>query len=162
MQPCLLVSSSQRLSGIADHIGRLACGQYFRLHLGLSQGQQKVIVGQFQDALLDHLRSGFGQFQWSKEHAPSHNHDDAIDIFGTDGASIIAIEIDKPRADQVAKKFLSRMALLHPLGKPIYYLAVCYPGTEKMSQPECLKYFSYCQILANELGHEYGGFIIQA
>lgn len=73
----------------------------------------------------------------------------------------VIIEIDATRADQVAKKMMSRFswAILHqgktPLrnemsrnemssfsdNTPIVYVSLLYPGTEKMNPEECKKYF---------------------
>jgi hypothetical protein len=71
----------------------------------------------------------------------------------------VVIELDKHRADQVAKKFVSRIAILPPT--TIYFISLRYPGTDDMNRPECEKYFSYCEILASKMGHHYAGFIIE-
>ena len=68
----------------------------------------------------------------------------------------VIIEIDATRADQVAKKMMSRFywAMLHQ-GKSlicseesrmagntrVVYVSLLYPGTEKMNPEECKKYF---------------------
>ncbi len=58
----------------------------------------------------------------------------------------VIIEIDTTRADQVAKKFLSRMAIFGR--ENIIYITFCYPGTEKMSTNEVEKYMGYCNDLS--------------
>jgi hypothetical protein len=83
-----------------------------------------------------------------------------IDIFGKSADRLIAIELDKNRADQVAKKFVSRMAAL-PSTVPVYFLSVCYPGTVRMNKTECVKYFGYCKTLALRMGSHYAGFLMQ-
>ena len=92
------------------------------------------------------------------EHRPSSKNRDSIDIFGEGKGFVVAIELDKNRADQVAKKFVSRMAMLPPT--KIYFISLCYPGTQNMNKPECRKYFSYCSTLALRMGNHYAGFII--
>jgi hypothetical protein len=61
----------------------------------------------------------------------------------------IAIEFDAARADQVAKKFVSRSALLQK--ENLIYIAYCYPGTKSMSLPEVIKYFGYMKIISESL-----------
>jgi hypothetical protein len=84
----------------------------------------------------------------------------SIDIFGKSSDRLIAIELDKNRADQVAKKFVSRVAAL-PSTLPVYFLSVCYPGTDRMNKAECVKYFDYCKTLDLRMDSHYAGFIIQ-
>ncbi len=76
-----------------------------------------------------------------------------------DGYHII-IELDKPRADQVAKKMFSRMALF--LKHKIIYVVICYPGTERMNPKECKKYFVYGRKILKELNEnsEFFGYMI--
>ena len=71
----------------------------------------------------------------------------------------MAIELDKNRADQVAKKFVSRMAILPTT--TVYFISLCYPGTEMMNKSECAKYFGYCATLAHRMGSHYAGLIIE-
>jgi len=95
---------------------------------------------------------------WSVEHRPSATNRDSIDIFGQSSDFVVAIELDKNRADQVAKKFVSRMALLP--ATTVYFISLCYPGTERMNRSECEKYFGYCATLARRMGNHYAGLII--
>ena len=71
----------------------------------------------------------------------------------------MVIELDKNRADQVAKKFVSRMALIP--STTVYFVSLCYPGTENMNKAECEKYFGYCAALSNRMGCHYAGFNIE-
>ena len=57
--------------------------------------------------------------------------------------------MDAHRADQVAKKFLSRSALF--INENIIYLSLCYPGTNSMNKKECVKYFDYCSTISKIL-----------
>jgi len=62
-----------------------------------------------------------------------------VDIYGTlsskDNAGAVIIELDKWRADQVAKKFVLRFALTLEL--PLICIALCYGGTQYMNKSEC-------------------------
>lgn len=84
---------------------------------------------------------------------------DSIDIYGECEDFVVVIELDKNRSDQVAKKFVSRMALV--LNKKIYYVSLCYPSAERVSLNECIKCFCYCASLAPRMGGAYAGIIIQ-
>lgn len=106
------------------------------------------------------LNTEMGAFTWKIEQQPQKKEKeekeekvvkDRIDIFGESSASDlkVIIELDAHRADQVAKKFLSRSALM--IDQNSIYLSVCYPGTEKMPKPECQKYFEYCSMLSKTL-----------
>jgi len=93
---------------------------------------------------------------WRAEHQLPTGRD-TIDIFGHGFADVV-IELDKSRADQVAKKFVSRSAM--SVGK-IYSVSLCYPGTTHMNVPECIKYFGFCATLSKRIGNVYAGFIVQ-
>jgi hypothetical protein len=99
----------------------------------------------------DYLNVKFQKFKWDIEYKPSDSYKDSIDIIGlSDTTNIkVIIELDAHRADQVAKKYLSRLAL--SISDNIVYLALCYSGTKSMSKNECLKYFEYCNIIASNL-----------
>lgn len=163
MQPLPSVISDQDpfLQALVKCVSSIECSSYFSHHLGAMQHEQRSIVARFQAALLEHLSAEFkDEFEWMQEHCPSSETKDSIDIFGKACDRWVAIELDKNRADQVAKKFVSRMAAL-PSTASVYFLSVCYPGTERMNKAECVKYFGYCQELALRMGSHYAGFIIQ-
>ncbi len=162
MKPSLHVVSDEDpfLQRLVAHVATIECMDYFSTHLGTAQCEQRSIVSRFQGALVDHLRSAFEAIEWEQEHCPNPATRDSIDIFGITADRLIAIELDKNRADQVAKKFVSRMAAL-PSTVPVYFLSVCYPGTDRMNKAECVKYFGYCKTLALRMGSHYAGLIIQ-
>ena len=68
--------------------------------------------------------------------------DDSVDILGHGGDNdpICIIEIDASRADQVAKKILSRTALFGLL-HPIIYVSLMYPDTQKGFN-QCIKHIN--------------------
>ena len=132
--------------------------EYFSNLISKSQSEQKKIVARYQNDLFVKLNSEFPKIKWELEHQPKLNTKDAIDIFGKSENFVITIELDKHRADQVAKKFISRSALLSE--KNIFYISLCYPGTSNMPINETKKYFEYCSILSEKLENDYAGFII--
>lgn len=162
MKPLLQVRSvntDSLLDQIIKAIESVECKSYFSDHIGKSQSDQKEIVSSFQKAVCDSLANRVTSAEWQLEYLPSTNARDSIDIFGQAESSVIAIELDKHRADQVAKKFVSRVAIL-PNTK-VYFVSLCYPGTANMSKPETVKYFGYCSNLAQRMGNVYAGFTIE-
>lgn len=72
------------------------------------------------------------------------NTRDSADIwFELEQGPEIIIEIDATRADQVAKKMLSRFCYfsMKDNKQPIIYIALLYQGTSSMNPDECKKYF---------------------
>lgn len=132
---------------------------FFKRHLGLPQCEQKKIVDEFRNSLFSYLKLKLENISWDIECSPIENLRDTVDIIGVDSDMIIIIEIDKHRADQVAKKFISRTAIF--VDKKISYISLCYPGTDRMSTNECIKYFNYCKAISCKLGNKYAGYIIQ-
>src|ERR1700730_10383730 len=100
----------------------------------LSQASQKRLVDNFQNRVHVNLEKKFPNMVWRSQHTLTQEYQDKIDIYGTfsseDNVGAVIIELDKWRADQVAKKFVSRFALT--LERPLIYIALCYGGTEYM------------------------------
>jgi hypothetical protein len=145
----------QLVAAISD----IDSGPYFSKHIGQHQSDQRTIVNRFQNHVCLVLDKTLPAIKWQVEYCPNRNQRDSIDIFGQGENFVIAIELDKHRADQVAKKFVSRMAILPDIR--IYYVSLCYPGTARMNSTECVKYFGYCADLSKRMGNEYAGLIIQ-
>ncbi|MDQ7050611.1 MAG: hypothetical protein Q9M92_14200 [Enterobacterales bacterium] len=163
MHPHLQVKSIERdqfLETIIKSIESVNCQKFFLGHLEENQREQRVIVSKFQQAVCESLAVSIPNGQWQMEHCPSSSSRDSIDIFGRNESAVVAIELDKHRADQVAKKFVSRIAIL-PDTK-VYFISLCYPGTENMSKPETIKYFGYCANLSKRMGNVYAGFTIES
>jgi hypothetical protein len=163
MHPHLQVKSTSSdafLESIISAIESVGCNEYFSNHIGQSQSDQKAIVAKFQRAICSALESNISSVKWELEYSPSKPNRDSIDIFGSNETTVVAIELDKHRADQVAKKFVSRVAIL-PETK-VYFISLCYPGTANMSKPETIKYFGYCANLANRMNNVYAGFTVEA
>jgi hypothetical protein len=124
----------------------------------MAQREQRSVVTRFQNLLKSELGRSMPHVIWSVEHCPGRNSKDCVDVFGQGRDFVVAIELDKTRADQVAKKFVSRMAILP--STTVYFVSLCYPGTENMNLVECSKYFQYCATLASRMSNHYAGLII--
>ena len=162
LHPVIQIKSHESdlfLHQIIESIKSVECSRYFSNHIGKSQYEQKAIVANFQLAVMEMLTTKIELAQWQLEYLPSSESKDSIDIFGKTEDSVIAIELDKHRADQVAKKFVSRIAIL-PNTK-VYFISLCYPGTASMSKPEAIKYFGYCSNLSERMGNLYAGFTVE-
>lgn len=161
MKPKLFDASScnkDKYKQIITIIKEFDSTEYFSALIGKSQPEQKKIVTRFQKDLHEKLSTEILEIKWELEHKPKANTKDAIDIFGAHESFVVVIELDKHRADQVAKKFISRSALLSK--KKIFFISLCYPGTSSMSLNETKKYFEYCKIISEKIDNDYAGFII--
>jgi hypothetical protein len=114
----------------------------------LNQTSQKQRIDTFQARGHANLEKILPNMNWRSPHIFMQGRRDEADIYGTfsfseDDNGTVIIELDKWRADQIAKKFVSRFALT--LEQPLIYIALCYGGTINMNRSECEKYFSYCK-----------------
>lgn len=105
------------------------------------QGSKRDKVKKLQNELCDALKSSISSMTWETEHNMSSNYNDSADIFGWNNETQVIIELDTTRADQVAKKMLSRF--YYCFDTPTIYVSLLYPGTKKMNVHECEKYFKY-------------------
>lgn len=110
-----------------------------------------------QNPILDLLRDRFKDITWEDEYLldSANSKRDRADIVGkTKDEDMIVIEIDTYRADQISKKFLSRMALT--LHKHVACFAVCYPNNNANAKPglkESSKYEGYMFDITSMLGN---------
>ncbi len=152
------LSENNWFEKIVDSLNNLDCEFYVKGLTKLNQSEQKVKVENLQNFILEHLEKHHSDFKWKTEFQVSEKRD-AIDIFGEKNNEMLIIELDKWRADQVAKKLISRTALM--IDKKIGFISLCYAGTEKMSKNECLKFFRYGNIILAKLNNYYAGMIIE-
>lgn len=78
---------------------------------------------------------------------------DRADVYAKKDDYEIIIEIDATRADQVAKKMVSRLSYHLLTGKEhpgLIYVALLYPGTGNMNADECIKYFIFGQTIISQ------------
>ncbi len=113
----------------------------------LSQTSQKRLIDAFQNRIHINLEKILPNMNWRSPHTLTQERRDEVDIYGSlssnNDEGAVIIELDKWRADQIAKKFVSRFALT--LERPLIYIALCYGGTKNINKSECEKYFSYCK-----------------
>lgn len=162
MHPYLHVKSTENdvfFEALIKSIASVNCKEYFSNRIGKSQSEQKTIVGKFQQIICNKLSYNIPKTQWSLEYSPIESSRDSIDVFGKALSAVVAIELDENRADQAAKKFVSRVAILPEV--KVYFISLCYPGTVNMSKPECIKYFGFCSNIANRMGNVYAGFTVE-
>ena len=78
---------------------------------------------------------------------------DKADIYASNDDEEIIIELDTIRADQVAKKALSRFCfpIVNADNRKFIYVALLYPGTNSMNGNECQKYFHYASTLLKNI-----------
>lgn len=69
-------------------------------------------------------------------------YNDKCDVFVETRDYIVIVELDATRADQVAKKMLSRYFYAEKSSKPTVYVCLLYPGTTYMNPNECVKYMN--------------------
>lgn len=155
----LRTSGDYELMAVAEAISEIECASFFTGFLTKSQSEQRVDITKFQAHVIAALETAIPHVKWQPERTAGSRQLDSIDICGCGDGYMVVIELDKHRADQVAKKFLSRMAILHDI--KVLYVALCYPGTAAMNAGECRKYFGYCESLATRLGSSFAGFIIE-
>jgi len=148
-----------KFSSILESISKFNCSDYFSNHISNSQSEQSIIVKNFQNNLRTHLAENHHDINWQTEYKPNVDVKDSIDIFGIHDDFVVVIELDKHRADQVSKKFISRMAIINE--HQIHYISLCYPGTQNMNASECVKYFNYCSSIAKKINAKYAGLIIE-
>lgn len=108
-------------------------------------------VDELQAKIYELLALKMTDWKWKIEESISTKYKDRVDIIGENEKenSVIVLELDASRADQVAKKFVSRQSLL--ADRNLLYVSLCYPGTKKMSRTECAKYFEFCSKITEML-----------
>ena len=89
-------------------------------------------------------------------------YNDKCDVFVETTHYIVIVELDATRADQVAKKMLSRYFYAEKSSKPTVYICLLYPGTEHMKPNECIKYMNMGKdvlLRMNSSNRFIGGFV---
>ena len=122
---------------------------------------KKEVRTLIQEPLKKHLKDRMSSWEWSLEvqntNLPQeiNNIKDRIDIYGfnkEDNLTCI-IEIDTVRSDQIAKKFVSRLAV--SLDSNLIYGIVLYPNNHKYFDSELKeadKYKKFVEMILNKLG----------
>ena len=135
----ICVSSLKNVDDIKKHLARVKNNSHDHTH-----------IDNFQEKICKYLNddNNTNNLQWKTEKTfPKIKNKDSIDIYGESKSDVCIIEIDATRADQVAKKFLSRYALCilnqKNHAQNILYMALLYPDTQN-GKPECEKFLRYC------------------
>jgi hypothetical protein len=89
---------------------------------------------------------------------------DRCDVYAETSEYQMLVEIDATRADQLAKKMLSRYYYAHTTSqnRPTIYICLLYPGTDSMNPNECIKYMEMGKevlLAMNSKNRFIGGFI---
>lgn len=147
--------ASSSINTLGEILKNLEENKHFIFHhLTRDKTKDHGFIDNFQTALFEELnKRKFANYNWDKEYKPlKRNVKDSCDIYGSSRDGICIFEIDAARGDQVAKKFLSRMALwgLNPK-KPLYYIALLYPSTQKQGKPECEKFVGYSNDILKQI-----------
>lgn len=138
---------------------KIALGNFnfdFKRNKNVNTVNLKLLVTDLQNSLKDHLEATFNNYQWQTEYKADINRKDSFDIFGYNKVldMHIIVELDPHRADSVAKKFVSRLALM--VNNNLLYVAYLYPGTDKMSINETNKYLVDCETILEVLNKNSG------
>lgn len=118
---------------------------YIDAYCNSKSTKKHIFIERFQDLLWQYLDKNEGTHIWEKEKKANSNVNDSIDLFGerkTTNDYDWVVEIDATRADQVAKKFTSRLANCGLTKRPIIYVALLYPDTQSGIN-ECKKYIKF-------------------
>lgn len=141
------MAKSKQLSPLTHALGEIVSQNLtdIKLHLTRQKTNDHSNIDKFQKNICDALNTLYREFAWHIEAKPAGRREsDSIDIYGENDTEIWIIEIDAARADQVAKKFLSRAALKGINSKkPLNYVALLYPATQKQGKTECEKFVRY-------------------
>ena len=112
---------------------------------------------------LRHVKNGGIEYNLSNVLTDSHDgFNDKCDIFVETECYILIVELDTTRANQVAKKMLSRFYYADKCAKPTIYVCLLYPGTNSMNPNECIKYMHMGKdviLSMNSSNRFIGGFI---
>lgn len=149
-----------KFENIINSIGEFSYSKEFSPVKGSPQKEQNLLTKALTESLNLHLQEKNTLYTFETEKKTSNfAYKDSVDIFGENDCANIIIELDSNRADQVAKKFVSRAILSS--NKSLLYISYCYGGTKAMekNENEVLKYFKYCSILATRMGFGYAAFI---
>lgn len=118
----------------------------FKSALPSDATEKRIVVrDKLQIPLKRSLERAINNFQWEIE-KKFEGYRDSVDIYGCSNSDncMIIIEIDAARADQIAKKIVSRFYhLMQSDIQNVIYVALCYPGTDSMNLKECEKYLGF-------------------
>jgi len=132
----------------------LSAQKHIENHLNRANVNDHSNIDSFQDEMLKNIPTSIIP-KWQIEYDKLNGYSDSIDIFGENEDEVCMIEIDASRADQVAKKMLSRFALwqLSCSKKKLIYVAILYPQNSS-SRNECEKYLEFGNSILKKLNKD--------
>lgn len=142
-------TTDETILSISKALESADCSAIIEKSTSSNQKDKQKYIRAFQSKLASHLKEYTG-YKWETEKSASFDKKVSIDIYGEVNDYRVIIEIDTIRADQIAKKFVSRAALC--IDQPLIYVILLYPGTESMNKEECLSYMSYCNDILTKIG----------
>ena len=124
--------------------------KHIRAHIERPMPKEKNnhdYIDAFQDGVLADLKSAYNDPTgkiWEKEQKKNgQKFRDSIDILGKIPSRNCIIEIDAVRHDQIAAKFVSRLAIWGLDDEPIDYVAILYESTQESGLQAAQKYVQY-------------------
>ena len=141
---CKTMNLSEILNSISCAVERMSIPVGPQPTAGQKTELQKLLVEEFELRL--------NTLEASEEYrlgAEICGNRDRCDVYVKTSEYQIILEIDATRADQVAKKMLSRYFYANKIAesKPTVYICLLYPGTDSMNPNECVKYMNMGQEL---------------
>lgn len=138
-----------------------------RMDIPISGKTTTVQKMNLQSLLAEEFQSNLSPCSADIEHPLSSDENgnrDRCDVYAETSTYQIIVELDATRADQVAKKMLSRYYYANKManGKPTVYICLLYPGTDSMNPTECVKYMGMGKELLlamNSANRFIGGFL---
>lgn len=105
-------------------------------------------IGAFQGGVTNELNIAYNKLGYkdiweTEQKKDGKKFKDSIDILGKIPGRNCIIEIDAVRHDQIAAKFVSRLALWGLDDEPIDYVAILYASTQKSGLQAAQKYVQY-------------------
>lgn len=117
--------------------------EYLRNHLRRNDKNDHSFISEFQKSVNNYLNNNYSKYKWYTEEKKSDTVvKDSIDIIGENSRRNCIIEIDAVRHDQIAPKFVSRLALWG-LEEPIDYVILLYDSTLKSGKHSAEKFVRY-------------------
>jgi len=128
-------------------------------HLKRTSPNNHEHINNFQKGVTNELNKAYNKLGynniWEKEQKKNgKKFKDSIDILGKIPGRNCIIEIDAVRHDQIAAKFVSRLALWGLDDEPIDYVAILYDSTQESGPQSAEKYIQYMYDILKKVNPE--------
>lgn len=128
---------------LRNHLRRNALDAPAKIALKGEKNRAHIHIEHFQDSVEECLTKKFGNYNWTPEKKSDASVEDRVDIMGECNGRKCIIEIDAVRHDQIAPKFVSRIALWGLLSEPIDYVILLYDSTQESGKHNAEKFVRY-------------------